>query len=220
MDAKIISFADQKLIRSYDRIGKVILDYINDMDLFWEIEMARRIYYGDRWDVLCENKLDLNYKPFIQWLIFSYKLYAGRPLIECIQGSYINRLNGYERDTLYSLRNTFEGLFKIYDIKDDWVLAKDIFTGETVDIWDNCLACNVKRFNGLFTRLVCINSRIMPIPGYSIMTNSLLKETAQYIKKRFDESTNFHKEDSLCGFIKSNSLMLHKYFLQLNIDCR
>jgi hypothetical protein len=37
MPGAIINLDNEKLLRSYDRIGKAIVDYINKMDLSWEI---------------------------------------------------------------------------------------------------------------------------------------------------------------------------------------
>lgn len=217
MQTEIINFEYQKLLKSYDKIGKAIIDYINEMDLVWEIEIAKKVYFGNIEYPSDELKSWTEYKPFIQWLIFSYKLHAGRPLIECIYDQNMSNLYSYEKDTLYMLRNTYEGLYKVYMVEHDKILLKDSFSMEPIYIWDTALAGSIKKYNGLFMRVVVINGKKFPIPGYCAMSNPLLKETEHFIRKKYDEYRKVNKEISIHNFINLNSLMLHRYFLRYSI---
>jgi len=213
----VINLDEERLLRSYDRVGNAIVDYIYEMDLSWEIEMASKIYFGKHIDIMGQNRWGLNHKPFIQWLIFSYKLHSGCSLIDCIYNQYIKGASIYERDALKSLKNTYESFYKVYGVENDKILVKNIFTGEKIYIWDNLLVKNIKRYSGIFTRIVSINNKYIPIPGYSIMTNSFLKDTEQYIKERYKEHIKFDKSTSIQSFIGNNSLMIHRYFLNYSV---
>lgn len=215
MPAEILSFEYQKLLKSYDRISKAIIDYINDMDLVWEVEMARRVYFGSLNDNEGYKKASLNYKPFIQWLIFSYKLNTGRTLIECVFEK--SMMASYEKDTLSMLRSTYESLYKLYSVKNDMIELKDVFSGEQLSVWDSNLGSSVKRYDGIFMRIVSIHNKNIPIPGYHVMSNSLLKETEIFIKEKYNKYKSFYDEISIHSFIKLNSLMMHKYFLKFGI---
>lgn len=213
----IIDLEEEKILRSYDMIGNTIVDYIRDMDLCWEIEMARKIYFGKYLDLMGRKKPALTYKPFIQWLIFSYKLPNNQSLIECIYSRYKEKMSNYERDTLTKLKNTYEGFYKVYRVEGDRILAKDIFTKENVYICDNLLVHNVKRYWGIFTRIVPVNNKNIPVPGYSIMTNSFLKDMEHYIIKKHGEYNKYDFPISIQSFIDSHSLMIHRYFLRFSI---
>mgnify|MGYP001019036347 CR=1 FL=1 len=71
MKSNVIYFEDERLLRSYDKIGDSIIKYIGDLDLTWEIEIAKKIYFVG---LDSTNKFKDNYKSFIHWLIFSYVL--------------------------------------------------------------------------------------------------------------------------------------------------
>jgi hypothetical protein len=217
MTCQVISFEYQKLLKSYDKISSAIIDYINDMGLVWEVEMAQRVYFGSCMVSSDSRKDNLSYKPFIQWLIFSYKLNTGRSLIECIYEQYTNRMISYERDTLSMLRNTHEGLYKLYSAKSDIIQLKDVFSGELLSVWDSNLGHVMKRYDGLFMRIVSIHNKNIPIPGYQVMTNSMLKETESFIREKYNKYKSFYNEISINSFVNLNSLMIHKYFLQFNI---
>lgn len=217
VSANIINLDEERLLRVYDRIGNVIVDYINDMDLVWEIEKAREIYFGNYTGLIDFGKPNIGYKPFIQWLIFSYKLNSGYSLIDCIYKNYINKLNNYERDALASLMTTCESLYKVYSLEEDRIMVKDVITNKKIYIWNNSLINNVKRYTGLFMRIVNINNKNIPIPGYSVMSNSFLKDTEQYIQERYEEFRSFNNGDNIHSFLNSNSLMMHRYFLHYNI---
>lgn len=216
MPAVVLSFEYEKLLRSYERIGEAIISYIYDMDLIWEVELARRMYFGENIDRYNMSKTGISYKPFIQWLIFSYRLHAGSSLIKCIYDNYINKLIGYEKDTLSSLINSYEGLYKAYSIEDNNILLKDVLSDKLLYVWDSGLAKNLRKYQGIFMRIVSINNKNIPIPGYSIMTNSVLKTTEQYIRQKYNEYKRFYDGVPVDGFLKINSLMLHKYFLRLS----
>ncbi|KPU44172.1 hypothetical protein OXPF_23400 [Oxobacter pfennigii] len=211
----IINFDEERLLRSYDRIGNEIVNYIKDMDLTWEIEMAQRIYFGKYFDSVNRSKVNLNYKPFIQWLIFSYKLHNGNSLLECINNNMA--LNNFEKDTLMNLRNTYEGLYQVHGTEENGLLVKDVFSEEKICIRDNRLNRYVKRYSGIFTRIVTMNNKSILLPGYSIMSNNLLKETEKYIKERYRMYNKFHKNVPIQKFIDSNSLVIHRYFLNFHI---
>lgn len=218
MVRNIINLEEERLLRAYDKIGRVIVEYINDMDLLWEVEKARRVYFGNYINMININEQNLGYKPFIQWLIFSYKLSSGHSLIDCIYKNYLNNLSNYERDALLSLKGTSEGLYKVYSYEEDNILVKDVFSGEMLNLWDASLLSNIKRYSGLFMRVVYINDKNIPIPGYSVMSNSFLKDTVHYILDRFEEFKSFSKDNTVHSFINLNSLMMHRYFLHYNIS--
>jgi len=211
----VINLENERILRSYDRIGKAIVDYIRDMDLVWEIEMARRIYFGKYLNLLKHGSPCLNYKPFIQWLIFSYKLYSsGCSLIDSISKSNIGNMNSFEKDTIHKLKNTYESFYKIYSVHKDKIIAKDIFSGETVVISDNPIRYSVKRYYGIFTRIANIRDKNIPLPGYRIMPNAFLKEAEKFVMGKYEDSRKFNKNISIRDFINSNSLMIHRYLLR------
>lgn len=214
MSGTVINLEDERLFRSYDRIGKAILEYISDMDLAWEIEMARRIYFGKYFNNINQQHQNLSYRPFIQWLIFSYKLYSsGSSLIESISGSPMTYIGTSERDTVFRLRNTYESFYKVYSIHNDKILARDIFTGNTVTIVNSIMNHKVKRYYGIFTRIVSFRNINIPIPGYCIMSNSFLKESEKYVMSKYKEYKKVNENVSIRDFINSNSLMIHRYLL-------
>jgi hypothetical protein len=217
LSASVIYLEDERLLRSYDRIGIAIVDYINEKDLSWEIEIARRVYFGKYLQAADSSRMNISYKPFIQWLIFSYKLHNGKSLIECVSDSYTKDAGLDEREALTSLKNTFESLFKVYSVCDCRIIVKDMFSANKYCIWDALLASRVKRYSGIFSRIVSINNKNIPIPGYSIMSNSFLKDTHKYINDKFQESYYTKKNKSIEGFIKDNSLLLHRYLLYYDI---
>jgi hypothetical protein len=214
MTGVVINLDNERLLRTYDVVGEEIINYINSMDLVWEIEMARKIYFGKALDTVSSQDINISYKPFIQWLIFSYKIYNGYPLIDCIYDTCVLRINNYERETLTGLKNTHEGLYKVYSVEDEKILVKDVFSQKPTYIWDSLLASSVKRYCGVFARVTTINEKNIAIPGYSVMTNSFLKHTEEYIIRKFNEYNIFGSYSSIHNFINSNSLMLHKYFLR------
>lgn len=215
MSSKVLSFDDEKLLRSYDKIGRAMVECIANMDLSYEIEIARRVYFGRYLDILGSRKCK-GYKPFIQWLIFSYKLHNGHSLIDITYENCIKKMNKYEIEALSSLRNTHESLYKVYCVEPDFnkIQIKDVFTNEMMYVWDSQLSNNVKRYAGIFMRLVSLNNRLIPVPGYSIMTNSFLKEIERYIMEKFSMYKKYDSQASIDKFIRSNSLMIHRYFLQ------
>jgi hypothetical protein len=214
MSGTVINLDDEKLLRSYDRIGKEIVDYIDNMGLSGEVEIARRIYFGKYIDFVNPSKENLSYKPFIQWLIFSYKLGNGLSLIDCVYNNYTGKTKTYELDALKSLRNTYESLYKVYSIDGEKIFIKDVFSGVGIYIWDLNIARSIKRYCGIFARVTNFNSKAIPIPGYSVMTNSFLKEAEEYILNKYREYNKLGAYNSVHNFINSNSLILHRYFLQ------
>lgn len=214
----VINLEAERLLRSYDKIASAIVNYIIDMDLAWEIEIARRIYFGKYIDAIDNDNPDFkSYKPFIQWLIFSYKLHDGHSLIDCIYNNYIDIISNSDKDALLSLKNTQESLYKVYAVEDNRVLVKDVFTNESIYVWDNLLVSNTKRYCGIFMRTVSINNKNIPIPGYSIMSNSFLKDIIGYIMSRYKEFQKFNKSVPINNFINSHSLMIHRYLLYFDI---
>lgn len=217
MPGDIIDLADEKMLRSYDMISRKIVNYIYEMGLLEEIDTARNIYFGNHIEKIGTNKAVMNYKPFIQWLIFSYKIYNGYPLIDCIYENYIDTISSYEKDALNSLRNTYESLYEVYLVKGEKILLKDIFSGDEKLLLDNNLAENVKRYFGIFARFTVINNKLIAIPGYSVMTNSFLKNTKKHIMDIYKEYNRHGKYISVHNFINRNSLMIHRYFLDYQI---
>lgn len=215
--AVVINLDEERLFRSYDMIGNAIVDYIKDMDLTWEIEMARQIYFGKFINTMDRKQSVLSYKPFIQWLIFSYKLHNGHSLIECIYNNYVENMGSYEKNALNSLKSTYESFYKIYRIEESKILVKDIFTKEEKYISHNLLVHNIKRYSGIFSRIVTINNKNIPIPGYSVMSNSFLKDTEQYIIEKYKDFNRFNSPVPIHNFINSHSLMIHRYFLYHDI---
>lgn len=218
MACTIIDINEQKLIRSYDKISKAIVDYINSMNLVWEIEIARRVYFGEYMDIRDEEKYQ-GYKPFIQWLIFSYKLHNGLSLLDSIYEKYADDMNKWELETLSCFRNTHEGFYMVYSVEPDKgsILVKNIFTNDMLKIWDSLMAKSVKRYYGIFMRIASLNGRLIPIPGYSVMSNSFLKNTKFYIMEKYRQYKKYNKEASVNKFISSNSLMIHRYFLHYDL---
>ena len=214
MSAAVINLYEEKLFRSYDKIGNAIIDYINNMDLSWKIELARQIYFEN---YTMSSNLLLKYKPFIQWLIFSYKIHNDNTLIDCIYENYINNMCSYEKSALISLKNTYESLYKVYSIKNDIVLVKDVFLNTSIELSDKTLAHKVKRYSGIFMRIVTINGKNMAIPGYCVMSNNILKKTQLYVKNSFNEFTKVKKDITIHNFINLNNLLLHKQFLNYRI---
>lgn len=217
MPGIIIDLADEKILRSYDMISKKIINYIYDMGLLQEVDTARKIYFGKHIKKINTNKIGTGYKPFIQWLIFSYKIYNGHSLIDCIYENYIDTISSYEKDALASLRNTYEGLYEIYLVEGEKILLKDTFSGDEKLLLDNTLAENVKRYFGIFARFTVINNKLIAIPGYSVMTNSFLKNAEKYIMHTYKEYNKHEKYSSIQNFINRNSLMIHRYFLDYQI---
>lgn len=217
MSGVIIDLADEKMLRSYDMISKKIVNYIYDMGLLQEIENARMIYFGKHIKKINSIKTGMSYKPFIQWLIFSYKIYNDHSLIDCIYNNYIDRISSYEKDALTSLKNTHEGLYKVYFVEGEKILLRDIFSGDEKLLKDINLAENVKRYFGIFARFTVINNKLIAIPGYSVMTNSFLKNTEKYIINIYKESNRQGKYSSVQNFINLNSLMIHRYFLDYQV---
>jgi hypothetical protein len=214
MTGVIINLDNERLLRTYDIVSKEIVNYINNMDLIWEIEIARKIYFGKAAETTNPDNTSISYKPFIQWLIFSYKIYNGCPLIDCIYDTCFSRIGKFEQEALIGLKNTHEGLYKVYSIEGEKILVKDVFSQKSTYIWDSLLARSVKRYCGVFVRITTINNKNIVIPGYSVMTNSLLKNTEEYIIRKFREYNQLGGYSTIHNFINSNSLMLHKYFLR------
>jgi hypothetical protein len=104
---EVINLDDERLLRSYDAIGRMIVDYIVDMELYDEVQIAKEMYFGNL--MYNSSKIRTNYRSFVQWLIFSYKLSDGCSLIDCIYDS-IYGFKKYEKDALYNLKNATEVL--------------------------------------------------------------------------------------------------------------
>ena len=212
MKSNVIYFEDERLLRSYDRIGDSIIKYIGDLDLTWEIEIAKKIYFVG---LDSTNKFKDNYKSFIHWLIFSYKFSTGLPLIDSIYK--FGAPNSSEKIALENLTNTYESLYKVYSIENDMLLIKDVFTDKKIYIWNSPLAKSVKKYNGIFGRILFVDSKNLLIPGYLVMSNSLLKDMERFINAEFETYSKFHDDFSVHNFIKKNSLLIHRYFLRNEI---
>lgn len=216
MNGRVIYLDNERLLRSYDKIGNAIVEYINDMGLTWEIEIAKKVYFGKYIYIIESDMPNFCYKRFIQWLIFSYKLHNGLSLIECIYDKYLDDKNHYDKNTLYNLKNSWESLYKVYDKQEDRILVKDIFSNEKLYLCDSTLINNVKRYSGIFTRVMWMNNALVPIPGYAILTNSFLKDMEQYVREKFMEISKYKKNISIKDFINTNNLMLHRYLLHFS----
>lgn len=213
MSGVVIDLADEKMLRSYDMISKRIINFIYDMGLLQEVENARKIYFGKHIDRTHAASQEMSYKPFIQWLIFSYKIYNGHSLIDCIYNNCIDDINSYERDALQSFINTHESLYEVYLVEGECIVLKDIFSKDEKLLSDINLAENVKRYFGIFARFTVINNKLIVIPGYSVMTNSFLKNTEKYILQKYREYGRNGNYKSIQNFISLNSLVIHRYFL-------
>ncbi|MDG2830267.1 hypothetical protein P7M08_25290, partial [Vibrio parahaemolyticus] len=141
-------------------------DIYYDLDKYIDKKNIRKVLFNKVSIEYPVITLDKENTIFNLWLICDYKNEKGETLID----EYLNErriINNLEREILIQKKKSYPSLYEILNIVNDKIVAKNLFTTETIEI----LEPSAKR---ILKQGDCFIARIENILGHNIFSGQLI----------------------------------------------
>ncbi|MBC7087471.1 MAG: hypothetical protein H5T96_03155 [Tissierellales bacterium] len=196
---------------NYDFLMQINSDIYYDLDKYIDKKNIRKVLFNKVSIEYPVITLDKENTIFNLWLICDYKNEKGETLID----EYLNErriINNLEREILIQKKKSYPSLYEILNIVNDKIVAKNLFTTETIEI----LEPSAKR---ILKQGDCFIARIENILGHNIFSGQLIytpKSVIPYFIKEvfYDYNYELSKDFSLSfqDYVKDNCFKFYDLF--------